>query len=91
MKKSEKIDALKKLKAFVKSDKFGKGVFQEWGLCASANYISGGLFSNQYVYLRKLIRKQKRMPNSSYCWKQGVKAPRIRFIDRELKKLGVTQ
>ena len=84
MKKSEKIDALEKLKAFVKSDGFECGGCD--GLCI---VIKWGIkiTQTQRVYLRSLIPKKRPFADGFYCWKVGERTPRIRFINKKLKEL----
>lgn len=82
MKKANKIDALKKLKAEIKRDDYFSG------LCYSITilYLFGKKITNgQKRYLRSLIPKKR--PYSGYCWKHGVKSPRIKFINEQLKRL----
>jgi len=85
MKKSDKIDALEKLKAFVKSDGFGTEKGYD-GLCLIIN--SGiEITITQRVYLRSLIPMKRPFADGFYCWKVGERTPRIRFINKKLKEL----
>ena len=83
MKRAKKIDALRKLRAFVKSGNF---IYRWDGLCGAIRY---GLYDEttkgQRIYLISLIPREK--PYEGYCWKPGAKAPRIKFINEHLKRL----
>lgn len=85
MKRTEKIDALKKLKAFVKSEKL------KYGLCNSILWlgIRDLITPEQRTYLESVVPKRRpvRYNMFSYCWEPGVKKPRIDFINKKLKEL----
>lgn len=87
MKKAEKIDALKKLKAFVKSDSFPQ-IFTN-GLCASACDLnsSGKITDAQMTFLVGPFRKTNTKKYGYFRWERGVKAPRIKWINEQIKKL----
>lgn len=95
MKKANKIDALKKLKAFVKSDEFGRDCISQYqGLCAMNYALSqrGVISYNQYVFIREIIRRKDIEVNiprdrGHYLWLRGTKSPRIKFINEHLKRL----
>lgn len=89
MKKQEKINAWKKMKAGVKGDKFGRGVHQNNGLChvLTTVYYDYDLDDEVAEYIRKILRKLKRMKDSAYVWEPGVKAPRIKWINEQIKKI----
>lgn len=86
MKKQEKIDALKILRRFVRSEKFGiRTSFV--GLCHAMIKLThmNRLSYDQYQYLIKLI--PERRPYNGYCWKYGLKKPRIDWINEKIKAL----
>ncbi len=83
MKKADKIDALKKLKAFVKSEEFG---LITDGLCIANGelYADDLITEDQYFFIKKTIPKHTPY---SYVWKVGAKKPRIKWINEQKKKL----
>ncbi|WP_448506070.1 hypothetical protein [Immundisolibacter sp.] len=80
MKKQEKIDFLKYLLKFVRSKDFGKGKHYD-GLCI----IAENREIKYQIYLIKIL--PARLSDGAYCWKYGAKAPRIRFLKEQIKKL----
>lgn len=91
MRKELKIDALKKLKAFVKTNQFNKGNIN--GLCLAILRMYSKLeiiTRSQLNYLQLIIDNDSYNYNNqweSYYWKPGLKAPRIRWINKKLKEL----
>lgn len=87
MTKQKKIDALQKLKILVESHRFGTGVKRLTGLCSAIIYLSCTQFIDyeQAIYLSRLL--PKRRPFNSYCWRKGLKKPRIVFINEKIKQL----
>ena len=85
MKRTEKIDALKKLRAFVKSERL------EYGLCNSIFWLGvlDLITPEQRTYLESVVPKRRPVLSNmfSYCWEPGVKKPRIDFINKKLKEL----
>ena len=85
MKKADKIDALKKLRWFVK-DRLGEatsaGILA--GLCDIIKYSSIELIEEEKEYLLKIIPKHSEY---EYVWKERVKAPRIKWINEQIKRL----
>lgn len=87
MKREIKIQAWKKMKAGVKGDKFGRGVHQYNGLCHVLTTIYYDYDFEVVEYIGRVLRKLKRMKDSAYVWEPGVKAPRIKWINEQIKKL----
>lgn len=91
MKKESKIDAWEKLKAFVKTDEFNsRGVN---GLCLAILRMYYGyktITKSQLDYIQLVIDKDDRNYISewgSYHWRPGLKAPRIKWINKKLREL----
>lgn len=87
MTKQKKIDSLQKLKMLVESNRFGTGVKRLTGLCSAIIYLSCTQFIDyeQAIYLRRLL--PKRRPFNSYCWRKGVKKPRIAWLNKKIEQL----
>lgn len=87
MSTKQKIEALKRMETFVKSKEFGKGKYYH-GLCLVAwhfrNTLSLGTYE-QAKYLVELVEKE--FNDSQYHWKPGLKSPRIKWIDKQIKEL----
>ena len=87
MKKQEKIDALKKLRAYTRREECLSG------LCYNINNmsLSNKLVGKEYFYLMDLLyslnRKLQYSGDSDYCWKPEVKAPRIKWLTEKIKEL----
>ena len=86
MTKQEKLRALRALKKFVEGKDFGVGVRFK-GLCLSIFYLNNLLHIDreQAIYLRRLL--PKRRPFGGFCWRRGLKEPRIEFINKKIKQL----
>lgn len=87
MTKQEKIYALQTLKVFVESNKFGGKKGGCPGLCGAIYYLFCFCYINleQNKYLRSLIPKKR--PFGGFCWRGGLKKPRIEFINKKIKQL----
>jgi len=86
MKKADKIDALKVLKLYVNrylgTAITGVGILA--GLCDILKYASITLTDEQKEYLFRIIPKHS---ECEYVWKERKKAPRIKWINEQIKKL----
>ena len=92
MKKQERADiisAYKKMRAFVKSKRFGAFHWQRNGLCHILDelYFSGSISYSAEEYIRDVIRKLRSKANTAYLWSPGVRAPRVKWINEQIKKL----
>ena len=87
MTKQEKLRALRTLKKFVESDDFGIGEKLLPGLCLVIKYLQiiQDIDNEQAIYLRRLIPKKR--PFGGFCWRRGLKEPRIEFINKKIKQL----
>lgn len=87
MNKQEKIDTikvLKKLRSKVKSSKFG--LYNRQGICHIIWFDSD--FADEHTNrVYKMIKKLPTYKESDYCWKPRVKAPRIKWLTEQIKKL----
>ena len=86
MKKADKIDKLKRLLRQLKSKGFGKKQYAD-GLCLImfADKENYPLEFRHYIYKRLPMKRFG--PFRNYCWEPGIKAPRIKWINEQIKKL----
>jgi hypothetical protein len=84
MKKADKIDALKKLKAGVESERFGRPFYNGLCLVIEDMWDSNKIDDNQAEFLEGIIPEHH---VHEYVWKIGAKSPRIKFINEHLKRL----
>lgn len=85
----QKIEALKRMKTFVKSKEFGKGKYYD-GLCFVAQDFRDSLSLGTYEqaeYLVELVEKEFKFNGLKFHWKPGLESPRIKWIDKQIKKL----
>lgn len=91
MTKKEKIQALKEVLRIVKSGYFGRDKWHD-GLCGviTGCYWDEKINSRQRMYLENKINrlpKIKRGDSAYYVWQYGIKAPRIKWLREQIKKL----
>lgn len=79
MTKAEKVNALKILRAFVKSKEFKN----RSGLCSSIMIVN--ITREQRDYLWSII--PTKTPYGDFCWKPREKVPRIAFLDKKIERL----
>lgn len=88
MKKQEKIDALKKTLEYVQGDNFGMTKVCV-GLCEVAEelYYKDDISFDQEMYVLDLIQSHPKYEYGRYTWKEGAKAPRIKWLKEQIAKL----
>lgn len=90
MTKEKKIDALQKAIAFIRSDKFNPQLTS--GLCGVVIQLdfNNKITKAQVKFLENCIKTipRRTYKDGAYAWKQGSKAPRIRFLNEQIKELG---
>jgi hypothetical protein len=90
MKAKEKIEVLEKLKAYIKSEKFGRstglGRFRPDGICIALSRLKEAeeIYLSDIFFVTRLLPPRKSNP---YCWRPGLKKPRIKWIDEQIKLL----
>lgn len=85
MKKQEKIDVLKKIKKEVVNPR----IVEAWsGICLAMTWLRSysQITGEQERWVESKLPKQ-RYQATGYCWEPGVKAPRIKWINEQIKLL----
>ena len=86
MKKQEKIDGLKGMLKVVRSKGFNKGKYID-GLCLIMYRYSGKYKTEFKTWFYKILPRRQFGDFRNYSWEPGAKAPRIKWLKEQIKKL----